>query len=320
MIKTSVWMALTVSAALGAAAHAPGARGQGPKRIVSARIKRLTRSLPWRLVSRLPINFDTHHPQGLVKVGDHFFVSSVEVRRPTRRFAEPRGGYDRDAGEGVGHLFKFDARGNLISSLTLGEGTIYHPGGIDYDGRSIWVPVAEYRPHSRSIVYRVDPRTMKAAEAFRYGDHLGAIVHNTDDRALHGVSWGSRYFYRWALDGRGRVLNASVPRERLRQPNHAHYIDYQDCHYLGRREMLCGGLSLYQQGKDGARFSLGGLEMIDLATHRATSQMPVEIWTDSGLPMTQNPYWIEPTAGGLRAYFMPEDNRSTLYIYEIEVE
>ena len=47
---------------------------------------------------------------------------------------------------------------------------MYHPGGIDYDGDDIWVPVAEYRPNSRSIVYRVDPETMKATEVFRFAD------------------------------------------------------------------------------------------------------------------------------------------------------
>jgi len=25
---------------------------------------------------------------------------------------------------------------------------VYHPGGIDFDGVNIWVPVAEYRPDS----------------------------------------------------------------------------------------------------------------------------------------------------------------------------
>jgi hypothetical protein len=28
--------------------------------------------------------------------------------------------------------------------------------------------------------------------------------------------------------------------------------------------------------------------------------------------------WIESTATGLRAYFMPEDDKSTLYIYEVD--
>ena len=90
-------------------------------------------------------------------------------------------------------------QGNLIADLRIGEGTIYHPGGIDYDGRHLWVPVAEYRPNSRSIIYRVDPVTMKAEEMFRFPDYIGAIVHDTDDHSLHGVSWGSRRFYRWTL-------------------------------------------------------------------------------------------------------------------------
>jgi len=33
--------------------------------------------------------------------------------------------------------------------------------------------------------------------------------------------------------------------------------------------------------------------------------------------MTHNPVWIEATANGLRAYFMPEDDTSTLYIYDV---
>ena len=89
--------------------------------------------------------------------------------------------------------------GKLVADLKLGDGAIYHPGGIDYDGKDIWVPVAEYRPNSRSIIYRVDPATMKPTEMFRFADHIGGIVRNTDDNTLHGVSWGSRRFYRWTL-------------------------------------------------------------------------------------------------------------------------
>ena len=35
--------------------------------------------------------------------------------------------------------------------------------------------------------------------------------------------------------------------------------------------------------------------------------------------MTHNPAWIEPTQAGLRGYFMPEDDKSTLYVYEVEI-
>jgi hypothetical protein len=284
-----------------------------PGRLVSARFKQLTRASQWRLIATQPLSFNTHHPQGLVKVGDVFYVSSVEVTQPTKRFAQPQNGYDRDTGAGIGHLFKFDQQGKLLADLILGEGTTYHPGGIDFDGKSIWVSVAEYRPNSRSIIYRVDPATMKATEVFRFADHLGGIVHNTDTRTLHGVSWGSRFFYRWTLDAQGRLTKPAAPR----QLNSSFYIDYQDCKYLGGSEMLCGGLSNYQHGKDSPRFSLGGLELVDLRTNRAIHQLPFEHWTDSGLPMTQNPFGIEPTEHGLRTHFLPEDRNSTLYVFEV---
>ncbi len=287
---------------------------------VADRVQKLTRASKWEPVTPIPISFPTFHPQGMAKIGDVFFVSSVEIKVPTKRFTELKDGFDRDTGEGAGHLFKIDAKGNLLGDLKLGEGSIYHPGGIDYDGRHIWVAVAEYRPNSRSIIYRVDPQTMTATEVFRFNDHVGGIVHNTDDKTLHGVSWGSRRFYRWTLDGAGKVTNADVAPEKLRVVNRALYIDYQDCHYLGGRRMLCSGLNNYKSSTDGPVFRLGGFEIVDLKNDQAIYQVPVELWSPSGLPMTQNPFWVEATDAGLRAYFMPDDNKSTLFAYEVAVK
>ena len=271
--------------------------------VVADRVTRLTRDTAWTRVSAIPIGFKTFHPQGLVKIGDTFFLSSVEV-------------LDRDAGKGIGHLFKIDSAGRLLADLRLGEGALYHPGGLDYDGTNIWVAVAEYRPDSRSIIYRVDPGTMTAVDVLRFADHIGAIVHNTDDHTLHGVSWGSRRFYRWTLDSNGRVTNASASPAALRSLNPSHYVDYQDCKYAGNRRMLCSGVSDIRQSADAKPFRLGGLELIDLRDGRPLHQVPILLWTDSGLDMTHNPVWIEPSATGLRAYFVPEDDSSTLYLFE----
>jgi hypothetical protein len=253
-------------------------------------------------------------------VGDTFFVSSVEVKVPTRRLATREGSYDRSAGEGVGHLFKFDKAGNLLGDLRLGEGSIYHPGGIDYDGTSIWVPVAEYRPNSRSIVYRVDPVRMRATEVFRFADHIGAVIHNTDDNTLHGVSWGSRRFYRWTLGRDGKVTNAAEPPATLRTLNSSFYVDYQDCKYAGGRRMLCTGVTELRQSPDARPFRLGGIDLIDLRDGRPLHQVPLQLWTADGLDMTHNPVWLEPSATGIRGYFMPEDNTSTLYIYDVDIQ
>jgi Family of unknown function (DUF6454) len=288
--------------------------------VLADRVTKLSRGTQWKPVSAVPINFLTHHPQGMVKIGDTLFVSSVEIRQPTKRFPQPVDGYDRDTGAGVGHLFKIDMKGNLIADITLGEGTIYHPGGIDYDGKYIWVPVAEYRPNSRSIIYRVDPETMKAEEMFRFADHVGGVVHNTDDKTLHGVSWGSRRFYRWSLDDSGKPTNVNESPEKLRTLNTSHYLDYQDCKYAGKSRMLCSGVTEMRLTPEAAPFRLGGLDLVNLADGRPIFQTPVLLWTAAGMDMTHNPVWMEASDTGIRGYFMPEDDKSTLYIYETEVK
>jgi Family of unknown function (DUF6454) len=79
---------------------------------IAERVTRLTRVSPWTLVTSIPVSFRTFHPQGMVKIGDIFVVSSVEVIDPITRES------------GVGHLFKIDGTGNLIADLRIGEGSI----------------------------------------------------------------------------------------------------------------------------------------------------------------------------------------------------
>ena len=151
---------------------------------------------------------------------------------------------------------------------------------------------------------------MKVTEVFRFADHLGAIAHDTEAATLHAVSWGSRRFYTWR-DG-----NEKTPP--LRTTNPSHYVDYQDCKYAGRRRMLCSGVTEIRQTPQSPPFRLGAIEIIDLARGLPVFQVPVPLWTAGGLAMTQNPMWLDETTKGLRAYFMPEDDASTIYIYEVE--
>ena len=283
------------------------AAAQGDRSLLAERVAQLTRESMWTSRASIPLAFRTYHPQGLVKIRDTFFLSSVEV-------------HDRQAGRGVGHLFKVSDAGALITELRLGEGSTYHPGGIDYDGKDIWVPVAEYRPNSRSIIYRVNPETMAATRVMAFEDHIGAIVHDTATRALYGVSWGSRRFYRWTLDDRGRVTNADARPESLQRLNPSHYIDYQDCKFVVRDRMLCTGVAVLQGPSLLSTFRLGGLELVDLKESRPVHQVPVMLWTSTGLDMTHNASWLEASAAGLRGYFVPEDDRSRIYVYEVQIK
>ena len=95
-------IALTVVAVSGQTAPPPSRSG------LAERVTALTRNSVWKLVASVPIAFRTFHPQGMVKIGETFFVSSVEVR-------------DRAAGKGIGHLYKIDRAGNLVAEANCAK-------------------------------------------------------------------------------------------------------------------------------------------------------------------------------------------------------
>ena len=80
--------------------------------------------------------------------------------------------------------------------------------------------------------------------------------------------------------------------------------------------MLCTGVTEMRRTPESTPFRLGGIELVDLRDGRPLHQVPVLLWTHGGMDMTHNPVWLEPTASGVRGYFIPEDDSSTLYVYE----
>ena len=92
------------------------------------------RNTRWQLEDSIPFKFPTYHPQGLVVTENYVFLSSVEVNEPPQNVFDPN---KSTPGSGVGHLFIADRSGTLIKDLIIGEGSMYHPGGIDFDGEDI---------------------------------------------------------------------------------------------------------------------------------------------------------------------------------------
>lgn len=285
----------------------PQANSQPDDSHIAGLIREIGKSARWERVGEIRIQFRTYHPQGMLKIGDRFYISSV------------RRGQRRDEGEG--YLFQTDLQGRLCEQIRLETGSIYHPGGIDTDGHSIWVPVAEYRPgpDSQSIIYEVDPESMKARPAMPepFRDHIGAVACQPETRTIHGVNWGSRIFYRWEIDESGELRFA----EGSSVKNPSHFVDYQDCHRIDRRHMLCSGLSSYAvpdtPGGGSEKFLLGGLGLIAFDSLRQEHLTPVPLWVAKETVMTRNPFFVEIVEGRLRFYFMPEDDESVIYIYDV---
>lgn len=275
--------------------------------------ERTSRETTWTLVHKIPLHFNAYHPEGLARVGRRFVLSAVEVTEPTQRYPEgERGGTDRTAGAGRGHLIAFNRSGALVRDSRLDDrARIYHPGGLDFDGRDLWTAVAEYRPHRPSRIYRLNPRTLKPRSWFRVPDHIGGIVHDTAERRIVGLNWGSRTTYRWTPSGR---LTRHTE-------NPSFFIDYQDCKYLGRPRahaaalMLCSGITSYS-GPGVPKFDLGGVALVDVRTMRPVHEIPFPLYTDQQQVATRNALDVRIVNGRLRLYLVADDNDSDLLVYE----
>ncbi|WP_336319728.1 DUF6454 family protein [Streptomyces lavendofoliae] len=260
-------------------------------------VRQLSRGTVWALMGKVPFNFPAHHPQGITRGYDHrLYVSTAEIVEATQRYDHPVDGYDRTPGRGLGHVFVTDAEGRALGQVTVGEGTVYHPGGIDFDGETLWVPAAEYRPDSRSIVYRVDPDTLAVTEAFRFGDHIGGIVRDRETGLLHAVTWGSRRLLTFTTDG--QLLH--------RADNKSHFVEYQTCVTAGAGHMVCTGISEYPLPDTGV-FSLGGIAVIDIESGRIEHEAPVTALSPAGRVVTYNAVHLEIDGSVLRMFAAPDD-------------
>ncbi|ROT41627.1 hypothetical protein SODALDRAFT_272337 [Sodiomyces alkalinus F11] len=294
---------------------------------ILSQFARLSLRTQWRRVEVVPFEGDLWEPEGIVRLGnDRYFVSAGEYTVPTERFpdGEWRNGTDRTAGAGFGHIMVFDGRGKRIADAVVSEkgSTEYHLGGIDYDGTHIWATLSEYRPNSTATILRIDPSTLRYEPLFRVADHQGGIVHGTDTSTLTTLNWGSREASVWSLQGRrfNPLPGFSPPEAKARNPSH--WVDYQDCKFLGcvetgpyagRPVMLCSGVATLQDGTQ-----VGGMAIVDALTMVPLMEVPITLRTDKGVLVTKNPVDVDVVGGKMRLYFLPEEHDSTLYVYEAE--
>ncbi|MEV8150201.1 DUF6454 family protein [Arthrobacter sp. NPDC080073] len=256
-------------------------------------ISALDRGSRFELVKEIPLDFPTHHPQGMAFAKGLTFLSSVEILEAPRPAADPA---LRTPGRGSGHVFVLGPDGGLLRDIPVGEGTVYHPGGIDFDGDHVWVSVAEYRAASRSIVYTIDPDTFEVRERFRVDDHIGWILRDPGLDLVFGGSWGSRQLFTW--DTEGRLMD--------QWENPGHFVDYQDAQLLGPGLLLCSGISLLPRAH-GTALELGGLALVEPLRQRIAWDVPISVFSGAGHVITRNPVTVTADESGLFIHAAPDD-------------
>jgi len=164
-----------------------------------------------QLMHEVPLKFDTHHVQGLDLTRQFYFVTSVDNKQKR------------------GWLFKIHRDDtSRFSKMDLTNGALIHPGGVQYDGRYLWIPNAEYRRESRSMISGVDPNSLEVLRSFTVEDHIGAIASDGNN-LLYGVNWDAIHFYTWDFNG--------VQINKVVSPTS---MAYQDIKYFAGK-MLCSG-------------------------------------------------------------------------------
>jgi Family of unknown function (DUF6454) len=283
--------------------------------------EQVTRNTTWKLVDSVRLQAETWHTEGIVRLGDRWIVSSVQVTEPTVKYPDGQiiDGTDRTPGAGFGHLMDFDANGRLLSDRVLNApGALeYHPGGLDYDGRSVWVTLAQYRPNSSSTFLRVDPPTLAVTPLLHAHDHFGGVVNDTFRHRLVTLNWGSRAASDWRIRPRPWLDAFTQPLSVERNPSH--FVDYQDCKYLGRVPdqrhplMLCGGITQY------GTFQLGGVALLDTETLSPVWEVPITMLSPAGNVVTRNPIDVDVVDDKLRLYLAPDDDATTVFTYEAQL-
>ena len=227
------------------------------------------------LVRVLDLKAATHHVQGVDFDAERVWVTSVD--------AERRAGY----------LQEFSlATGELLRKTELSDGVRYHPGGISADATSLWIPIAEYRRDSSSVIERRKKSTLEVEFRFTVSDHIGCVAVTPE--FLIGGNWDSRLFYIWNHQG---SLIRKIPNPTANA--------YQDIKFVSKQIVASGLLP----GRIGA---IDWLAPTDFQLIRRVKAGQ----TDRGEPFTREGMAI----GGEQLLLLPEDGPSRLFIFRLRRE
>jgi hypothetical protein len=224
------------------------------------------------LVRTLDLRGDTHHVQGIDFDERHAWVTSVDKAGRKGYLQE----FALDTGEG-------------LRTVEVTRGVRYHPGGLSVAGESLWMPVAEYRRESSSVIQKRSLRTLELESEFDVADHIGCVAVGAG--VLVGANWDGRDFYIWNEAGQ---LQRKVPNPTSNA--------YQDIKFEGGRLVAAGHLS----------DQTGAVDWLEYPSLRLLRRVPLGK-TSRGVPYTNEGMAIH----GVRLFLLPEDAPSRLFEFRL---
>jgi len=209
-----------------------------------------------------------YHVQGVALDREHIWITSVDIANRK------------------GYLHQFNrATAKLERQVEVTDGARFHPGGLSVAGDSIWVPVAEYKPHSSAVLMELDKHTLAVKRKISVADHLGCVAVTGD--GLIAGNWGSRQFYVFDRQGKQlRVIDNASPNQ------------YQDIKFVEGKLVASGNLTHSSGAIDW--YAWPSMKLVRSVRSGAT---------DRGKPYTGEAMALE----GDDLYLVPEDGPSRLF-------
>jgi Family of unknown function (DUF6454) len=274
---------------------------------VTAKLLGTTESSEWEYVRSLQLHFETDHPQGVLRVGERYFLSSVRIP------VDGAGVVDKTK-PGRGFLIEVapDKPGEAteaveVNRIELCDSMVYHPGGLASDGKFLYVPVSEYRPDSSCHIYKVDVDSFEqVGEPVKFKDHVGALSIDPERKRIYGMSWNSARIYVWDYDWRLLYLN----------PNPILNVGYQDMDFIGGNTLACSGFSKHMVGDD--EVMIGGIDLINATTWLPEHRIMVTTRSKSGRLLTNNAFSHRLVYPDLFLIFIADDDEdSCVDVYKV---
>ena len=249
------------------------------------------------------LDFETDHPQGLLRAADRYFLSTVRI---------PAGdpGNPDLAVAGKGFLIEVGREGDVgveKRRLELCDGMVYHPGGLATDGNVLYVPVSEYRPDSSCHIYKVDVETFELlGDPVRFPDHVGALSIDRERKRIFGMSWAARRIYVWDYEWNLLYMNV----------NPVENVEYQDVDFVGGNTLACSGFAKHMVGEN--EVEIGGIDLINATTWLPEHRIMVTTRTKTGRLVTFNAFSLRLEYPDLFIFFVPDDDEhSRVEIYRV---
>ncbi len=226
------------------------------------------------LIRTVPLEGTTYHVQGIAVDGARLWVTSV------------------DTSASKAWLFEYDIdTGKRRRAVEMTDGARFHPGGLDEDIDSLWLPVAEYRAASSAIIEQRSKETLEVISRFEVGDHVGAVAVCGDQ--IIGANWDARTLYTWSRDGKLLAKRANP-----------HETRYQD--------LKCDAGALVGSGTFPKPRAGGVVEWMDPETLDVLDAVHLG-QTDRGRAYNAEGMAIRDG----RLYLLPEDGQSRLFIFDL---